>query len=451
MGRDFGTASAGRPANEIPPLTPTFGLSESHPWQMGRTEPGRGVLTVIALCIALTPLVSPKGPNNGAPIDVIVAVGVTTAILWAIRWRARLQFPYFVPMTAYVVAGLVAAMLSAVPFRGGIAVGQEIFLFLWCAALATICRTPRALGLAIRTWAVSVTVWAGVLIAGVVAGVSAISGATEWGRRARLFFDHPNMAGNYFMIGIFLVVASGYPRRRWLRVGCCLVLLTAMFFTGSNAALLSLVGGLLVTVFLHVKLRKGLVQATAVLTSLVIVLGAGWVAAVPTIVSVAEQSDDPFLRYTVGRSPESADKRGELFAEQYETFERGHLLGIGPAATKHELGTGFASLDKEAHNDYLATLVERGLLALVGLIALISAIGARIIGITRTRLTTQLAAVVPVPAALGGACAAFALTALTHEVLHYRWFWALLGILAAAYLLATSGRHATDTAPWSDQ
>jgi len=34
-----------------------------------------------------------------------------------------------------------------------------------------------------------------------------------------------------------------------------------------------------------------------------------------------------------------------------------------------------------------------------------------------------------------GACAAFALTAVTHEVLHYRWFWMLLALLAALYLL----------------
>jgi hypothetical protein len=53
-----------------------------------------------------------------------------------------------------------------------------------------------------------------------------------------------------------------------------------------------------------------------------------------------------------------------------------------------------------------------------------------------------LRAAVPVPAALGGACAAFALTSLTHEVLHYRWFWTLLGLLAAAYLLTAPARGA---------
>jgi O-antigen ligase len=404
------------------------------------------VLAVLALCVALTPLVSPKGPGNGGPIDVVVAVGVATAILWAVRSRARLQFPYFVPTTAYITAGLVAALLSAVPLRGGIAAAQEIFLFLWCAALVTICRTPRALGLLLRAWSVSVTIWAGVLVAAVVAGVPAISGSPSFGQRAQLFFDHPNMAGNYFMIGIFVVVASGYPRRRWLRAGALLLLLAAMFFTGSNAALLSLVGGGLVAMFLHLKARKGLDKAVAVVASIAIVLGSVWFTAVPALVQVAEQSQDPLLRYTVGRSPESADKRGELFVQQFRLFEEGNLFGVGPAATKHELGTGFARLDKEAHNDYLATLVERGVIGALALVALIGAVGARVLGVTRHRFRGPLAEAVPVPAALGGAFAAFALTSLTHEVLHYRWFWALMGLLAAAYLLARQAEPATPPA-----
>ncbi|MGY1620132.1 O-antigen ligase family protein [Geodermatophilus sp. SYSU D00691] len=426
------------------PPQPLLGLSEAEPWLSRPLEPGKGVLTVIGLCIGLTPLVSPKGPGNGAPIDLVVAVGVTTGLLWAVRRRARLNFPFFVPMTAYVTAGLVAAMLSAVPFRGGIAAGQEVFLFLWCATLATVCRTPRALAFAVRAWAVSASLWAAVLIAGVVGGIPAISGTTEWGRRAQLFFDHPNMAGNYFMMGIFMVLLSGFPRRRSLRACCYLLLLTAMFFAGSNAALLSLVGGLLVTAFLHLRLRKGLVQAIAVVTTLVVALGATWITVVPTVVAVAEQSDDPLLRYTVGRSPESADKRGILFQQQLEVFADGHLLGIGPGATKHELGTGFARLDKEAHNDYLATLVERGPLGLLALVALIGAVGARVLGSNRSRFPPRLAEAVPVPAALGGACAAFALTALTHEVLHYRWFWTLMGLLAATFLLASAARQAPE-------
>jgi hypothetical protein len=40
-----------------------------------------------------------------------------------------------------------------------------------------------------------------------------------------------------------------------------------------------------------------------------------------------------------------------------------------------------------------------------------------------------------------------AVSAFTHEVLHYRHFWALLGILAAIYLFGREGEPAP-AAPW---
>ena len=117
-------------------------------------------------------------------------MGVTTTLLWAVRSRARLQFPYFLPVSAFIAVGLTAAMFSSVAFRGGTAVAQEIFLFLWCAALATVCRTPRVLAVMLRSWGLSATFWAGALIVGVVGGVSQLSGTKHAGTRARLFFDH---------------------------------------------------------------------------------------------------------------------------------------------------------------------------------------------------------------------------------------------------------------------
>lgn len=44
------------------------------------------------------------------------------------------------------------------------------------------------------------------------------------------------------------------------------------------------------------------------------------------------------------------------------------------------------------------------------------------------------ASVIPNPAALAAAAVAFAVTAVTHEVLHYRHLWTLLAILAALHL-----------------
>jgi O-antigen ligase len=128
-----------------------------------------------------------------------------------------------------------------------------------------------------------------------------------------------------------------------------------------------------------------------------------------------------------------------------EIYQQGTLLGIGPATTKETLSQQASARVKTAHNDYLATLVERGPLGLVAVFLLVCSIWARITAIVRRPLPPRLAAAVPMPAAIGGACAAFALTSLTHEILHYRWFWTLLGIVAAVHLLAA--REDADPVP----
>jgi O-antigen ligase len=94
---------------------------------------------------------------------------------------------------------------------------------------------------------------------------------------------------------------------------------------------------------------------------------------------------------------------------------------------------------KEAHDDYLATLVERGALGVIGLMLLIGSICVRAISIDPRRLSADFRRVVPSTAPLIGALVAMALAAFTHEVLHYRHLWALLGILAAIHLF---GREA---------
>jgi O-antigen ligase len=403
---------------------------------------------MVAVGVALTPLVAPKGPGNAAPIDALIAVAIFASLLWALRTRVSLRVPYIIPATALVAIGLASALLSSAPVSGGRAAIQEVFLFLWCAALATVCRTPRALGIVLRTWVLSATAWAGLLVFGVVTGLTAISGATgEAGTRARLLFDHPNMAGNFFMIALFIVVATGCPRRLLPRICAFLLLLAAMLFTGSNAALLSLIGGGVVALFLHLRARKGVIRATAVVAMAIAVLGIGWVEVAQPLAIAAQQSDNPLLKYSIGRGARSAEARTSLFASQFDLFQDGHWLGIGPSNTRAALDAAAATTVKEAHNDYLATLVERGPLGALALVGLIGVITARAVRLTKRPPPAHLKAVVPVPAALVGACAAFALTAVTHEVLHYRWFWALLGLLAALHSLTRASPADSSVGP----
>jgi O-antigen ligase len=417
---------------------------ETGPPHKGAPEPGPGVLVLLAFTVALMPLLAPKLPGNGAPVDLLMAASIFAVFVWALRTRARVRVPYVVPTTALMVIGLTSALFGALPAAGTVAVAQEIFLLGWCAAVATLCRTPRALAVVLRTWAISATAWASLLCVAVATGAGGPLGATNGGGvRSQLLFDHPNMAGNYFVIAIFAVLASGYPRRRLLRWSCYALLLVATLLTGSNAALLSLAGGAVVVLFLDVRARSGLIKATAVTALVIGGLSVSWLQVGEPLLTAAQESDNPLLRYSVGRGARSAEGRVDLFTSQLELYERGHLLGIGPTATQATLDAEGATIVKEAHNDYLGTLVERGPFGLLAVFGLMAAVIARIVAMTRSPLLPRLAAAIPVPAALAGACAAFAATAMTHEVLHYRWFWLLLGILAAVHLLQGGSARAS--------
>jgi O-antigen ligase len=162
----------------------------------------------------------------------------------------------------------------------------------------------------------------------------------------------------------------------------------------------------------------------------------------PPIVERIQRSDAPIVRYSVGRSSRSASARESLFALQYELFRDGNLRGIGPSATRQVLGARRASTVKQAHNDYLATLVERGPLGIVALLALMGAVAVRTI--SAQRLSAPWASVIPNPAALAAAAVGFSLTAVTHEILHYRHLWALLAVIAALHLF---GRTVGPSAP----
>ena len=349
----------------------------------------RFALGVAVVATAMLPLLSPKGPSNTAPEDLLMMAGVVVIAVWAGSVGARLRLPYILPMAIMMVGGLIAAFVNGSISSGIQAVLQELFLLAWCGALVTLFRSPTALRTIMRTWALSSIAWAGFLVVAILTGQNGLAGAgtrasdaAAGGGRAQLTFDHPNMAGNYFMISLFVVLASGYPKHPVLRAGGCIVLLMAMLYAGSNTALLGLPIGLLVMVFVNVKRRTDLVSAVAAVLCIGLAGGLVWTVVAQPVMRVGpvqRQPPGPLL----GR-PErtrSANARESLFQMQFNLYRRSNLIGIGPASTKAKLGASNFAAVKEAHSDYLASLVERGPLGIVGLIALFGAVGARTMGL----------------------------------------------------------------------
>lgn len=396
----------------------------------------RIAIVAVGAAISILPVLNPKGPLNVAPVDLIMASGIIAVILWAGASHTGVHAPYVIPLTGLLVTGLVAALVGNAPKTGGTAVIQEIFLLGWCAAITTLVRTPRALRAVVRTWSLSSIVWGVILLLAEAGGVASVPGGSGGlGGRSRLWFDHPNLAGNYFAVAVFVVLATRYPRRRALRIPALMILIAAVALTGSNTALLTLPLGGLVIAFIRFRQRHGTSSALAVVLTLVIATAAAWAALAGTVATVVEDTDAPIVRYSVGRYSKSASSRESLFRTMYELFREGTQIGVGPSATKQALADLDAPVAKQAHNDYLATLVERGPLGVVALVGLIAAIAFRAGSIQR--LAPRWASVIPNPAALAAVLVGFLLTALTHEVLHYRHFWTLLAVVAALHLYGT--------------
>jgi len=125
-----------------------------------------------------------------------------------------------------------------------------------------------------------------------------------------------------------------------------------------------------------VRVRKtfGPVVAIAVVALLLALAGVAGPFLDLSVIRQKAADSVQLLQDSIGRSDESGSEREILFSEGMHLFRTGDLIGVAPGRTKHTLADQAAPYVKEAHNDYVATLVERGLLGGIGLIILISAI-----------------------------------------------------------------------------
>lgn len=408
----------------------------------------RIALVLVAVAVALLPLLHPKGPNHLAPADLAIAAAVVFSLIWVAWTRARLLLPFCVPVAIMVVAGAAAAIGGIAPRLGAQAIIQDLFLLLWCGTVATVCRTPRAMALVLRTWAWSATGWALIVVGGRLSGHAAIAGVHRGmsGGRAQGTFDHPNMAGNYFAVSLLVVLAARSPKHPAARAACLLVIAGALFYTGSNAALLGVSLAAAVALFLYARERSDATAAIGVVMLAAVLMGGVGYVANKTLVSHVKQSS--LVRYSVARSSRSGADRQVLFSEELNLVRTGPLRGRGPASTKLALGEGSSGTVKEAHDDFLATMAERGPLGVIGLALLAGAIATRAAGVLPSRLSPRFKTAVPSSIALVGAMVLFGVSSLVHEILHYRHLWALLGILAALHHFGRSSTNeAAEVAP----
>ena len=380
----------------------------------------------------MLPLLVPAGPGNTAPVDLLVAVALGACLFWVGSNSRRLRFPFAVSIAVFMAGGALGAIAGPVPSAGVVAIVQDIVLLLWCWAVVNVASTPQRLKTLLATWAYSSIVWVTLLAVGLLTGVSFFTGQTaREGSRTALTLHDPNVSANYYFVSMMVLWATQRPRRRGLRVAAYVLFLVALLSTGSNSGIVSTLVGVSVAMAAGIYRRWGAAPAVTLLACLLV---GGYLASANISIAHLQQkayaSRYSFLRDGIGRGAVSVAQRDSLLHESKHLYESGGPLGAGPVSTKPRLQAELAPFVKEAHDDYFAALIERGVVGFIGLFFFMGSLGFRTVAVARTR-GAALGAVVSKPNALVGAVAGTMVAETVYELLHVRHVWTLFAFVAA--------------------
>jgi O-antigen ligase/polysaccharide polymerase Wzy-like membrane protein len=404
----------------------------------------RTPVVAAAAAVALLPLLRPGGPGSIAPVDLLIALALAACVFWGVSSEERWHFPYAFAMLLFVAGGVIGALSGPVPGSGVKALIQDAVLLSWCWAVLNICISTRSIKILLRTWAYSSIVWAALLFVGLATGTTELTGRTARGAsRTMLTFGDPNVAANYLFISVMVIWATGRPRRPLFRYAGYGLLVAAIISTGSNSGIISLIGGVAAAALLGVYRRGGTVAAT---TTLCFLLLGGYLVATnvnfKSIQDRAHTSRYAFIRDGIGRQEESVAQRGSILHESIHLYQLGGPLGTGPVSTKPRLRAEQAPLVKEAHDDYLAALNERGVIGVLGLALLLGGVLLRALSLLKKPLLARaLPSDLVRPNALVGALVGTLIAMTVFELLHVRHVWTLFAFVAALALRGNEWRR----------
>ncbi len=400
--------------------------------------------------VVFLPLLVPHGPSNTAPVDVLIILYLFAATIgWAAPRRA-MSFP-LLGVTAFVlVVSLIGVGMSQFAGVGRTAVLIDVYLYVFfVAAVNDLRHDRRALGVVLATWTVTALAWAA-LANGITfhflpdSLARLILSNSRALNRASATADNPNLAASYFLVSLFVLAASPRPRKRWLRWLAGAWLILAIYSTGSVAGLVGLFVGVGAVLGSFLVRRAGSTarQTQVVVALMIIALAFAGGAIVRTVVTrsvlgdvatiSAEQKQGGVFQNSLGRSNRSLNGRLTLWTQglQKSSGRGNELFGVGAGEAKYTVDY------KSLHNDILAYLVERGIIALFGLAMLYWLVFRQATRVLGPRGPDGLHA-------LGAAVFANFAFSMTHQTLHFRHVWLLFALIWAA----TSLRSAEEEPP----
>jgi hypothetical protein len=402
--------------------------------------------------VLLAPLCLPAGPGQTAVIDLVNLIAILAFALFVVApGRQPLRAPLAAPLGVVAIGSLIACAWAASLGLAALNLAQDVYLYSWFLVVVNLVRTRRDL-LAARvawTWiAVAVSLGAvGQLLLHTGGSLGTLLGSR--GMRPASTLYNPNMLADYLMMSVFVAVSLAAEVRRAPLALATAVIGFGLLATKSNGGLIAFAAGAVVWCVVAIATgpsrRRGPILAVVALAASLAGVGA-WVGAEW---GVADGALSSLREHTfVGRMEHSSQSRMRIWDQLQRAYARSPL-GIGPG-NSGALTVGIADRErpdsyrsKEAHSDYLAYAIERGPLAVLGLVGLMLALFVHIAdywrnarrrngrGSRRAALWT---------ASMSAALAASAVHSLVIEKLHFRHYWLFFALVCASSLTAAEHR-----------
>ncbi len=403
-------------------LSPLITDYRSHRASESRDRIGFWLL-VFLLC--LLPIEHWRFPWNFKPSDLALVLLTIYGLLRAGQANQRLDFPLLLPVWVILLSSSIATLAGLGSPESAIAIFQEVYLFAWFVALANLLKAlPLSdIDRLMKIWSAIACLVAVTTLMGMVRIGPSIFYRSSYEEvsagfiRATGTYDNSNAAAIYLSISFFMLLITSWPV--WLRSVIGLWLLIGMVATGSNAALLTTFGSLvlLAGVYLVLHHRRELELLVAGIG-----IGLAVVAvALPVLVlsssllsGLGLDTSSSILTNTLGRLSHSVAVRSDILSWAWESY------------TRHPLGTGPNSFGSGIHNDYAAFLFERGPVGLIGWLGLIGAVLLRSLRAANELVDKRQGWQVLV---LGAGFLACAVNAFSHEISHLRQVWLLMAFL----------------------
>lgn len=413
----------------------------------GRGGTRRLATPLLVAGVLMAPILVPPTATNSVPGDLVnlLLIVIGLAIFWG--QRTRLRVPLGLSYLLVLLGGVLALTQSVAPSQAALAIAQDAYLFIWFLVIANLILDTggRAARLVAIVWAATGVMMALVLWlptlnfpesnSPVVFGYEMVD---PFGRSEGTFRD-PNLAGNYLVVSLFVMWASPRPRTLTAKLLLTPLFLLGIYATESITALAAVVGGAVAAALLGILSRSG---ARVGATLSIVAIGLGVVAILPPDAIVEgsratkELGETEVFSDSVGRAGTSLGVRAQRWEDALQDFGSNILIGIGPSTADEALAIRNEPLSGELHMDYLASLIERGILGFLGVMSLFAvclfwsvraAAGRRVLGRDWH------------PAALGGAMVAVLMSAISLETLHFRHVWLLFALIVGLGL-ETTGR-----------